>query len=114
MNRLKLLRTEKKLSQADIAKIIGVSSQAVGLYENEKRDIPTTILKELSEIFDCSIDYLLGKTDKRNYTENKKELEINWALSGGYKALNDTNREIAKSVIESLLAKQEQEKKGGK
>ena len=111
MNRLKLLRTEKQLSQADVGKIIGVSSQAIGLYENEKRDIPTNYLKELSKFFDVSIDYLLGKTDKRNNDNDKKELEINWALSGGYEALNDTNREIARSVIESLLAKQEQEKK---
>jgi len=53
----------------------------------------------------------IRKTDKRNNEEHEKELEINWALSGGYNALNDENREIAKSVIESLLAKQEQEKK---
>lgn len=112
-NILKKLRQEKELTQEELAKKVNTARSNIANYENDKNMPSVDILEKLSEVLNCSVDYLLGKTDKRNYTENKKELEINWALSGGYKALNDTNREIAKSVIESLLAKQEQEKKGG-
>lgn len=65
MNRLKTLRNEKYLLQSDISKIIGTSPQAYGLYENGKRDIPTEILKKLSDFFDVSIDYILGRSDIR-------------------------------------------------
>lgn len=71
MNRLKLLREENKLSQADIGKILNITSQAVGLYENGKRDIPTEILKKLSEYYNVSVDYLLGNSDIRNIDEIK-------------------------------------------
>ena len=35
-NRLKLARTEKNLSQEDLAKIVGVSRQTINAIENEK------------------------------------------------------------------------------
>lgn len=66
MNRLKLLREEKKLTQGDIAKLLNITIAAYSYYENEKRDMtPDTIIK-LSEYFNVSTDYLLGKSDIRN------------------------------------------------
>lgn len=73
MNRLRYLREEMSLSQADIGKMLGITSQAVGLYENEKRDIPTEYLKQLSEIFSVSTDYLLGKSNIRNMQQSNVE-----------------------------------------
>ena len=102
MNRLKLLRTEKQLSQADVGKIIGVSSQAIGLYENEKRDIPTNYLKELSKFFDVSIDYLLGKTDKRNNDIDLSDIRI--AQYGGIdtNGLSEEDIEEIKKQVEYM------------
>lgn len=77
MNRLKLLREEKGLNQADIGKYLNITSQAVGLYENEKRDIPTNILIKLSEYFGVTTDYLLGKSDIRNFDKNIQGMEKN-------------------------------------
>ena len=77
MNRLKLLREEKGLSQTEVGKIIGLTPQGLGLYENEKRDIPTEYLIKLAEYFDVSTDYLLGKSDIRNPEE------IKFANAGG-------------------------------
>lgn len=114
MNRIKKLRLERGETLEKLAKYLNVTIQTISNYENEKRDITPEVIIKLAEYFNVSTDYLLGKTDKRNNDNDKKELEINWALSGGYSALNDTNREIARSVIESLLAKQEQEEKGKK
>lgn len=73
MNRLKNLREDSKLNQSDIAKKLNISTAAYSYYENEKRDMPTNVLKQLSEFFNCSIDYLLGKTDIRN----DKNIDIN-------------------------------------
>lgn len=66
MNRLEYLRKERELSQNDIGNILGITSQAVGLYEKEKRDIPNEYLIKLSTYFGVSIDYILGKSDIRN------------------------------------------------
>jgi len=111
-NILKKIRQENGLTQEELAQKVNTARSNIANYENDKNMPSVEILKELSKYFNCSIDYLLGKTDKRNDDEkNKKELEINWALNGGYDALNDENKEIAKSVIKGLLAQQEQEKK---
>ena len=76
MNRLKFLRTEKKENLDKIAKFLNVSIQTVSNYENGKREMtPDTIIK-LAEYFGVSTDYLLGKSDIRNYDEDEKEFRF--------------------------------------
>lgn len=80
MNRLKLLREEKNMTQAEIAQIIGVTSQAYGLYENGKRDISTENLKALSNFYGVTTDYILGHSNERNsnvqYDPNAKVYSV--------------------------------------
>lgn len=104
MNRLKNLREDSQLNQSDIAKKLNISTAAYSYYENEKRDMPTNVLKQLSEFFNCSIDYLLGKTDIRNIeqefnftyhkeTEGLSEDEIKEALEFYKMVKNRKNKE---------------------
>lgn len=72
MNRLRELRIEKGLLQSDIAKIINKSERTVGFYETGERDMGTETLSKLSDFFNVSIDYILGKTDIRNIEEDFK------------------------------------------
>lgn len=73
MNRIKQLRIEKNLLQSDVAKYINKSERIVGFYEKGERDPNTETLIKLSELFDVSIDYILGKTDIRNYDKDEQE-----------------------------------------
>ena len=57
---LKLLRNQKHLSQAQLAKEIGVSSSTIAMWETGKREPNFETLNDLSEIFDKRIDYILG------------------------------------------------------
>lgn len=70
MNRIKRLREEKGLNQVELGKVVDVSGQAMGMYENEKRDLNTDTIIKLAEFFNVSIDYLLGKSDKRDFFNN--------------------------------------------
>lgn len=72
MNRLKMLREEKGLTQSDLAKVIGVKTpQAIGTYESGKRDIATKYLISFAKFFGVSTDYILGIDDNR-IPENEK------------------------------------------
>ena len=71
--RLKVLRKEKGYTQAELAKSINSSLSKVAMWETEKRDPVKEDLLVLSELFDVSIDYLLGKTNNRNI-DTKKEI----------------------------------------
>lgn len=106
MNRIKELRNEKGLLQSDVAEYIGKSERIVGFYEKGERDPNTDTLIKLSELFDVSIDYILGKSDIRNSQKiNLDDIDI--AFASGIKGLNKENQETLKNIMEGLLAKQE-------
>lgn len=60
-NKIKLLREELNISQEKLAQKINVSSSTIAMYETNKRQPNYETLLKLSEIFECSIDYLLRK-----------------------------------------------------
>lgn len=86
MNRLKMLREEKELNQVELGKIIGVSGQALGMYENEKRDMSTDTVIKLANYFGVTIDYLLGKSDIRTKTDEIDNPVVSIPLLGIVKA----------------------------
>lgn len=65
-NRLKELRIERELLQKDIAQELNITSSAYGFYEQGKRTPDADTLNKLSEYFNVSLDYLMGKSDIRN------------------------------------------------
>lgn len=60
------LRRRKGKTQADIAKLLGVTRQAYGYYEKGFREPDTSSLNILADYFDVSIDYLLGRVNDPN------------------------------------------------
>ena len=69
--RLAALRKEKGLTQSDIADKVGITAQAVSKWENDQASPDIDILIKLSEIFDISLDELLGK-EKVSVSLNEK------------------------------------------
>ena len=65
-SRLKELRAKKGLSQAELAKRLGVTQQAVGRWERDKNLPDNDILKKISVMFGVSLDYLLDNNTHRN------------------------------------------------
>ena len=62
-NRIKELREDNDLTQAQIAKILNMSQTGYSKYEVGAHDIPTSILIKLSKFYQVSTDYILGLTD---------------------------------------------------
>lgn len=63
--RLTSLRQESGFSQEQIAQKLGVTKQTVSNYERGVRNPDNKMLVDLSLLYNCSVDYLLGKTDSR-------------------------------------------------
>ena len=61
--RLKALRTEKGLTQVELAEMLGVSKGTVGMWETGKRMPSFETVDEMTTIFDKRMDYILGYTD---------------------------------------------------
>ena len=61
--RIRDLRTDRDLSQKQVADYLGMSQTGYSKYEVGTNDIPTQILIRLARFYHVSIDYLLGETD---------------------------------------------------
>ena len=61
--RIKELREEKGLSQSALASEINTSQRNIGRWENGENEPTYSQLIKLSDFFECSIDYLIGRED---------------------------------------------------
>ena len=68
-DRLKKLRKEKKLTQKDMAEKLGIHSNTISMYEKGNRNIPSTMIKKISDTFNVSTDYLLRGEEKNGKQE---------------------------------------------
>lgn len=61
MNRIKELRNQNNLKQAELAKLLNVSPAALSGYETGKFEAELITYEKMAKIFDVSLDYLLGR-----------------------------------------------------
>ena len=69
--KIKKLRMEKDLTQKELADQVYVTFQTVSKWEKDENEPDVATLRELSRLFDCSLDYLLKEDE-----EEKKKTEI--------------------------------------
>ena len=68
-DQIKRLRINKNLTQAQLARKLGVTEQAINNWENNKRTPSVDILKRISDFFSCTTDYLLELEKGKNFIE---------------------------------------------
>lgn len=62
MDRLKIFRKERSLTQTQVADAVGLGRQAYAYYEKGEREPSTETLCKLADFFGVSVDELLGRT----------------------------------------------------
>ena len=66
--KLRALRTDKSLSQEQLAKRLSITKSMISAYENSVRLPSYDVLTKIALFFNVSIDYLFGFTE-RNYLD---------------------------------------------
>lgn len=94
---LKELRQRRKMTQADLANVLGITQQAVARWESNKSAPDIETLKELSKYFNVSTDYLLGQDIKSNPL-SKEQI----TLLKDFDSLSKDGRDILLGVLKSL------------
>lgn len=61
--RLKELRSEGRITRAALAEKLNISVRTISYWETGKRECSFDMLIKLADIFDTTVDYLLGRTD---------------------------------------------------
>lgn len=107
--RLKELRKEIKYTQRDVANHLGITQPAYANYENGSRQADYDTLNKLADLFNVSVDYILGRTDDRQPNNSLDEqLEgVDFALYGETKELSDAQKQDVLKFIKFLKSKDE-------
>ena len=65
-NRLRDLREDRDMTQAEVAKIFYLQVTQYRRYENGESDLPLEWAKKFAKYYGVSIDYIAGQTDIPN------------------------------------------------
>ena len=63
--RIKNLREDTDLTQQQVADKLYVSRRAYSNYETGQRAVPTEILSQIADLYNTSVDYLIGRTNTK-------------------------------------------------
>lgn len=103
-NRIAELRSNAHMSQFQLAKVLGIGTSTLGMYETNKRKPSPKVLKHIADYFNVSTDYLLGRS---NNEKEKKGLSLDEAvdsvMSFDGRPVTDHDRQMMKSLWKSYL-----------
>lgn len=113
MQRLKELRLSHNLTQKQLAEKVSTTQTTIGKYERGELQPSLETLKQFSNLFECSIDYIIGHTDDFGNITIKNENMV--PLSMGerqllecFRLLSPTERERATEYMTFLAEKHKQ------
>lgn len=59
--KIKELRLEKNLSQAELSKLLSIDKSTIAKYETNVREPKVYILWKIADYFEVTLDYLVGR-----------------------------------------------------
>ena len=71
MKNLRIIREKRNINQLKLAMDLGITQESISKYETNIAFPSKDILIKLADYFDCSIDYLLDRTDNPNINTDK-------------------------------------------
>ena len=93
VNRIKELRLAKGMKQTELASLLACARTAVSKYELGQLDVSSATICRLCDIFGCTADYLLGRSDRPDpeLTPEEEQLLATWtAAPAEIRAIIDT------------------------
>ena len=78
--RLTVLLDESNMKQIDLAKKIGTSNVTICRYLNGERIPRLDVVSRIANVFNVSLDYLLGLTNDKNIKKTKDNSDINLSI----------------------------------
>lgn len=64
--RIKELRQEECRTQINVSTLIGIDQSYYSKYERGKQDVSLEVIIKLAELYNCSIDYIVGRTNVKS------------------------------------------------
>ena len=116
VNKLKMLRKKKKMTQSQLAEVLQTSKSNISKYEANSIEPNFETLIKIAHFFDVSANYLLGFKElkaSKTITSEKAiislDTEMKKALSDSFDELNLDNKYIIVGEAKKLLKEQRRE-----
>lgn len=109
-DRLKKLRLETGLNMKQTAEKLGIPYTTYVGYEKNEREPNSEILDLIANYFNCTIDYLLGRTTKKEHKPEISDDDIKFALWGGAEGITDEMYEEVRQYAEMVKMREERKK----
>ena len=104
MLKIKDLRVEFGLTQKELADKINSNSKSIWAYENKIAVPPLDVLSRLADFFQCSIDYLVGRSDDFGQVTVYQQTDGIESLTSAEQKIIDALRRNAPSNAGDFLA----------
>lgn len=98
--RLRKLREDKGMLQRELAEKLNLSRVAITHYEQGTRQPEWDTLKKIADVFNVSVDYLLGRTEHKAPNTNKPGGPETIAAHRADDPMNDLPEEAQRSLDE--------------
>lgn len=76
MNRIRELRDDKNMTQNDLAAAMNCTKVTISRYETGQHEIDSATINRLCDIFDCTADYLLCRSDNPSPLISAEDLRL--------------------------------------
>lgn len=102
--KFKRMRKKSGLTQAQLAKKLGISPSTVGMYEQGRREPDSAMLLKISNFFDVSVDFFLESKKSKRRLKNAEEIanKVKSILNGNKNLKNNLNKETLKAITEAV------------
>lgn len=94
--RLTQIRKKRKLSQAEVGKLLEIDGDAYGRYERNEVKPSIEMAAKIADVFNVSLDFLIGKTDLEFDVDTLKRIEE-------ISKLSDKTKEVVYTFLDSFL-----------
>jgi transcriptional regulator with XRE-family HTH domain len=103
MFKLKELRQEAGITRAELSRRININQGTLANYENELRQVDYQTIIQLSEFFEVSTDFLLGKDDSAPTTPFRALTLKEKNIIDRYRALSEKSKDLFYELLLHIL-----------
>ncbi|MCX7747318.1 MAG: helix-turn-helix domain-containing protein [Clostridia bacterium] len=111
---IKKLRVEKDLTQDELAKVLNVKRSTVSGYESGRNEPSYEILQKLSDYFDVTVDFLLGKTEVKKAETGKNAISPAYFRLAKYAEERGISPEDVEDIIHLLEKAKKRDRDAGR
>jgi transcriptional regulator with XRE-family HTH domain len=104
--RIKEQRTQKKLTQTELAKLVGLTYIQIGRYETGKSNPSADVLNRLAQALDTTTDFLMKGTQDEVVAAQLSDKELLKQFRQ-VEQLNAEDKNLVKVFIDAFLTKRQ-------